>query len=104
MAQDYAKAFYKSRAWIKCRDGFLKSRHYICERCGGLAVIVHHKNPITPENIDDPYVTLNWDNLMALCHECHNCIHGSQITADGLTFDVNGNLIQIDSPRSSAAG
>lgn len=101
MAKDYAKAFYNSSAWVKCRDGFMKSRHYICERCGGVAIIAHHKNPITPENIDDPYIALNWDNLMALCRECHNAIHGGQTTVDGLTFDANGNLIQIDHPPYS---
>lgn len=94
MAKKYALSFYKSKEWIKCRDGFMKSKHYICERCGGLAYIVHHKKHITPNNINNPNITLNWDNLQALCLECHNKIHGnSKVCADGLSFDENGNLI-----------
>ena len=53
----------------------------MCERCyaKGLIVVgskqqpleVHHKIPLTPENINDPSVTLNWDNLELLCKDCH---------------------------------
>lgn len=99
MAQDYAKAFYNSEAWAKCRDGFLQSKHYICERCGGLATIAHHKKHITPQNINDPDITLNWDNLMAICIKCHNAIHGSEPCADGLMFDNNGNLCKKYTPQ-----
>lgn len=99
MARDFAKSFYHSAAWLKCRDAFLKSRHYQCERCGGPAVIVHHVQHITPGNISNPDITLNWDNLEALCLECHNNEHGTQgATREGLAFDENGNLVQT--PRS----
>jgi len=36
---------------------------------------VHHKVPITPENINDPEVTLNPDNLILLCRDCHALAH-----------------------------
>ena len=70
------EAFYTTRAWRKCREAFLKSKGGICEVCfsKGLiepAVHVHHKTVITPENLDNPQITLNHDNLMALCEECH---------------------------------
>lgn len=39
-------------------------------------VIVHHKIHITPENINDPSVVLNWDNLQLVCRDCHAEIHG----------------------------
>ncbi|AXF57419.1 HNH endonuclease [Salicibibacter kimchii] len=95
MAKDYAKAFYKSKAWEKCRNGYMQSRHYVCERCGGVATICHHKVYITPENINDPSVTLNWSLCEALCQTCHNMEHHkSSITRAGLAFDNNGNLIQ----------
>lgn len=92
-----AQDFYNSKAWRKCSKGYMQSVHYICERCGGLATICHHKTHITPQNKHDPKVTLNWDNLMALCIDCHNAIHYSKggICADGLTFDENGNLKKI---------
>lgn len=98
MAQDYAVAFYKSNEWVKCRDGFMGSKYYICERCGELAKICHHKTYITPQNISDPNITLNWDNLEALCQDCHTREHLSgEICVEGLAFDSKGNLIQ--SPR-----
>lgn len=96
MAKDYALSFYKGRAWIKCRDGYMQSQHYVCERCGELAEICHHKIYISPENIHDPNITLNWDNLEALCRTCHQHEHfkDGDICAEGLAFDTNGNLIQ----------
>ena len=78
--KDYAKTFYKSKAWQKCRAGYMKSVGGLCERClmRGLivpGVIVHHKCYLSPDNIDDTSVTLNWDNLECLCQECHNQEH-----------------------------
>lgn len=94
MEKKYSKGFYNSAQWIKCRNSFMKSKNYICERCGGVAKIVHHKKHITPMNINDFNITLNWDNLQALCLECHNIIHGnSQAMATGVSFDENGELI-----------
>ena len=76
----WAKAFYLSPQWRACRDGYVKSVGGLCERCyrKGLispAEIVHHKVYITQQNINDPRVTLNWDNLEALCRECHEAEH-----------------------------
>ena len=79
--KEFAKAFYKSSEWQKCRASYIKSVNGLCERClqRGLIVpgyIVHHKCYLTPENILDPSVTLNFDNLEFLCHDCHNREHG----------------------------
>lgn len=94
MAKEYAISFYNSKQWIKCRNGFMKSKNGICERCGGLAHIVHHKEHITPENINNPYITLEWDNLQALCHDCHNVVHGNgEAFVSQVSFDINGDLI-----------
>ena len=93
--RDYAKAFYDSTAWIKCRDGYMQSQNYVCELCGGVATICHHKKHLTPETINDPEVALSWDNLQACCHDCHNKIHfTASPTPDGLIFDPDGNLVQ----------
>lgn len=78
--REFAEGFYKSKTWQKCRDGFVKQKRGLCERCleRGLykpGEIVHHKTHITPENINDPDITLNWDNLMLLCRECHADAH-----------------------------
>lgn len=32
---------------------------------------MHHKIYLTPENINDPSVTLSWENLELVCRECH---------------------------------
>ena len=77
----YATAFYKSRAWQNCAKAYAKSKGGLCERClkdGKVTagVIVHHKVHITPQNILDPTVTLNWDNLELVCRDCHAKEHG----------------------------
>lgn len=73
----------------------MSSKNGICERCGAPARIVHHREYITPENINDPDITLNWDNLEALCQDCHNKEHFlTGATAPGLMFDRSGNLIK----------
>ena len=86
-------SFYKSTRWLKCRAAFLAGKFYICERCGRPASIAHHKERITPENVSDPNVTLNFDNLEALCIDCHNKEHFETApTAPGLHFTDDGNL------------
>lgn len=72
MAREFAKAFYNSRAWQECRAAYIKMVFGICERCGEPGEIVHHKCKITPDNINDPSVTLSMDNLELLCQRCHN--------------------------------
>ena len=72
--------FYKTHAWRKSRESFLKEKGGLCEIClsKGLiepAVHVHHRTPITPENLSDPSITLDTRNLMALCEECHAAQH-----------------------------
>jgi len=68
--------FYKSKAWVDCREGYLKSVGGLCENCmkKGLynpAIIVHHKEHITLDNINNPEITLNYANLKAVCRDCH---------------------------------
>lgn len=83
MARDFAKAFYKSDAWESCRQAYLSSVGGLCEEClrQGVytpAVIVHHKIFLTPANILDPSVSLNFANLEALCRIHHGTVHGSR--------------------------
>ena len=78
--KDFARYFYSSKRWKVCRAAYAKSKRNLCEVCleKGLfvpAVIVHHKIELTPENINDPNVTLNWDNLQCVCRDCHAQIH-----------------------------
>ena len=97
--KEWAKSFYRSKAWRKCRDSFLISKFNMCERCGEVALIVHHKTYLTPYNINDSNVSLNWDNLEALCLDCHNKEHmGKEVTVNGCMFDDEGNLIKTNPP------
>src|SRR5690606_33094450 len=49
--QPWARSFYKSRAWQKCREAYIAYRHGLCERCGAGGKVVHHKVYLTPDNI-----------------------------------------------------
>ena len=74
------EAFYTSRSWRKSRASLLKEKGGLCELClkKGLiepAVHVHHKVALTPENLNDPAISLDHSNLMALCEECHQEQH-----------------------------
>ena len=76
MAKQYAKAFYKSQAWKDCRAAYFKHAGGLCERClaRGLynpGVIVHHKEHISPDNITDPMILTDFNNLELLCRQCH---------------------------------
>lgn len=81
--KQYALPFYSSKAWQRCRENYAKSKGRLCEIClaKGKIVpseIVHHKIPISVNNVDDPNITLNWDNLQCVCRECHAALHKSE--------------------------
>lgn len=98
MAREFAKKFYSSTAWKKCRKTYLYEHPY-CERCLKKGLIVpaehvHHKVYIdTPEKLNDPMLSLNPDNLEALCEPCHSKEHNaSPSIRSGLYFDEDGNI------------
>jgi 5-methylcytosine-specific restriction endonuclease McrA len=81
MSQGKQAQFYKTAAWVNCREGYLKSVGGLCEKCKAKGIItpatmVHHKIHINAENVDDPSITLSWSNLQALCRLCHAEEHG----------------------------
>ena len=78
--KEFAEVFYSSTAWKDCRRAYAKSKGNLCERClakGEIKAgeIVHHKKYLTPDNIGDPDVTLNWNNLELVCRQCHEEEH-----------------------------
>ena len=105
----FAHKFYKSKAWQSTRSYVWDRAHGMCERCmesGEVkpADVVHHKIPLSPDNMDDPNVTLNSDNLIALCHDCHTEVHkllgvgamnGEKAEKPRVRFDENGDVIRI---------
>ncbi|NMD90787.1 HNH endonuclease [Staphylococcus hominis] len=95
MTRSISRSFYRSNRWKKCKNAYMQSQNYICERCGNLADICHHKIWLNESNVDDPMMTYNWDNLEALCIDCHNKEHfGSKSIDDELMFDEKGNIIK----------
>lgn len=101
MAKDFARPFYDSMAWRKTREAYLSSQNYICERCGGAACLVHHIEHITPRNVSNADITLHWDNLKAVCDDCHALEHaadykrrGRPARLNGIAFDEDGNAIK----------
>jgi 5-methylcytosine-specific restriction endonuclease McrA len=111
MARDFAKAFYKSKAWLAVRNYALKRDSYICKcykitgkaECSLPANEVHHIIWLTPKNIHDPNIALNADNLIAINRDCHFNVHKQQrrdatkkeACTSGFEFDKNGFIIQI---------
>ena len=93
--KDWAESFYFGRQWRKTRDEFLKSKNWMCERCGEAATIAHHKKWLTRNNINDVNVTLNWNNLEALCQDCHNKEHHRNDKKKRYAFDEAGNLVSL---------
>lgn len=94
--KDWAKGFYKSAAWKSCRAAYAASVGGLCERCLQRGVykpgeIVHHKVWLTPENINDPAVTLNWKNLELVCRDCHAELHDARKRR--YKIDPNGSVI-----------
>lgn len=72
--------FYNSPAWKKTREAYTRSVGGLCERCLAKGVItpaelVHHKVPLTDDNIEDLSISLDWNNLQALCRKCHAEVH-----------------------------
>lgn len=83
MAKDWARDFYSSATWQRARNSYAQSKAWLCEihKAAGDIVpgeIVHHKTELTPENINDASVTLNFDNLQLVCRDCHAAIHNGK--------------------------
>jgi 5-methylcytosine-specific restriction protein A len=91
----FARQFYNSKRWEQARALKIKQVFGLCERCANAGLIVHHRTHLTPENINDPAITLALDQLELLCLDCHNEEHmPSASVAEGLRFDECGNIMQ----------
>jgi len=72
--------FYSSKKWRKFRETIIAQRGNRCEKCGNRIavakeIVIHHIKEIDETNVDDAMVSLNPDNVMVVCHSCHNKIH-----------------------------
>lgn len=101
--KEYARSFYLSEAWRSTRDAYFKARCGLCERCGAAGDIVHHKKYITPKNIHDPRITLDWSNLELLCQDCHNKEHSIKRN-ERYSVDEKGNILPPPSQKNKSFG
>lgn len=91
LTEKQCNAFYWSRKWKHKRDEIFRRDHYECQMCvqrikqaakDGTqlhgydarihrAVCVHHIKELK----DHPELALDNDNLISLCHKCHDRVH-----------------------------
>ncbi|RDU22198.1 HNH endonuclease [Anaerosacchariphilus polymeriproducens] len=78
--------FYKSKEWMSLKNEVLKEHHNECVWCKqqGIikkAVTVHHvqfvkKHPYLALSRYYTYKGKTYENLLPLCHDCHDKAHG----------------------------
>ena len=97
MARKFSKAFYNSKQWINCRNTYKAMKFGICEKCGcPNGTEVHHKIILNEKNINNPNITLNFDNLELLCQTCHSKLHNQKYssTRKDVMFNEFGDLVK----------
>lgn len=77
---DKLRKFYVSRPWRELSFKLKIERGGKCERTGEIftdmsKLIGHHKIPLTEDNVDDPTIALNPDNVEIISFKEHNKEH-----------------------------
>lgn len=93
------KSFYQSKQWQTTRTLYLKTVNGLCEDCLAKGIYtpaehIHHLKHLNSNNINDPRIAYGFDNLRAVCIECHNKRH-AQPKQERYTFDEHGNVVYI---------
>lgn len=91
----FAHPFYSTKGWKHTREAVLNRDNHLCQDCLKHGFItaaedVHHIIKLTPDNINDANVTLNCDNLVSLCRDCHAKRHRE---VGRYRIDEDGNMI-----------
>lgn len=94
-ARNFALKFYKSKTW-KSASAAYRAAHPLCEKCltKGIynpAQLVHHRIHIDENNLSNPQITLNPDNLESLCRKCHGEEHREE--RQTFEFAEDGSLV-----------
>ena len=88
------RRFYNSLSWQKAREHKMVSASFLCEICGEVGEIVHHKIPLTEANMDNLKISLANENLQFVCRSCHKRIHDEfDGKAQRIKFDKDGNMV-----------
>lgn len=97
MAQPWAEAFYHSKAWRTVRAYVLRRDLYTCQECmSARASEAHHIIELTADNIHDENISLNPENLMGVCGDCHKKMtkgYTGDIDSEYI-FDEKGNVVR----------
>ena len=102
MARSIPHSFYTSKQWIQTQKSYMERASGLCEEClllGRLssAKIVHHRIHLNLDNYQDPKIAYGFDNLEAVCIDCHNRIHELAAKKSKKRYRyVNGELIIND--------
>lgn len=111
MSYGIRKDFYQSKAWKQVRKNIWIKQNLLCAICNkpvyvdGLSEylpkekrrtgIVHHKIWLDNNNIEDDNITLNEDNLIGICKECHELVHHENKSCrKDMIFDEDGYIIK----------
>ena len=108
MSKD-TESFYKTKAWRATRDAYMRADVVVegeicpsgcCEECfkKGIftpAEIVHHKVWLNKGNMNDPAITLGWDNLERVCRPCHAAIHYPDQYVPRVGFTPDGRVFRL---------
>ena len=108
LTKDEIQRYYDSRRWRRLREWALMRDHYECQACikriadavrDGKelspkdrrirhATIVHHiiEARVDPSRFYDP------DNLISVCHRCHDHIHGRDAALTGHEFKSKARI------------
>lgn len=109
MAKAFSEKFYKSSVWRECRNAYAAYRGHLCEACLRRGILtygdtVHHKIELTPDNINDPEVSLNFNNLELLCRLCHAEAHDRRKKSRRYTIGPDGEIIILTPPVDDENG
>jgi 5-methylcytosine-specific restriction enzyme A len=87
--------FYQSKTWKRVRSYKRSLQRGVCEKCGKAGYEVHHKIPLTLENVDDPNISISLENLQLLCTSCHNSKRAKEKELrEDVKFDQFGDLVK----------
>ena len=94
------ETFYKSKEWETFRQVIIAERTrpdgYVYDEETGKPIIkpydliLHHKEPLTEDNVNDATIAFNPDNIEVVSHRTHNRIHDRLGMARRQVFLVYG--------------
>lgn len=94
--------FYRTKLWRETQRAYMCSVDGVCERClaKGQVVparVVHHKIHLNSSNVLDASIAYGFDNLEALCSDCHNKEHFGESSKRYRI--INGELVLLDASK-----